>query len=32
MDPFNYTWMLHEVHREVSQEEKMKYWEENRDK
>ena len=32
MDPFNYIWMLHEVHREVSREEMMKFWEEKRDK
>lgn len=28
MDPFGYMWMLHQVHREVSLEERMKIWEE----
>lgn len=27
MDPFGYMWMLHQVHREVSFEERMKVWE-----
>lgn len=30
-DPFGYQWMLHQVHKEVSFEERMQLWEENRD-
>ncbi|GAB3796650.1 VOC family protein [Virgibacillus kimchii] len=30
-DPFGYHWMLHEVHREVSFEERVQLWEENRE-
>lgn len=29
MDPFNYIWMLHQIHREVSFEERMRMFEEN---
>lgn len=29
-DPFGYIWMLHEVHREVSFEERIEIWEEER--
>ncbi|MDE5416025.1 VOC family protein [Alkalihalobacterium chitinilyticum] len=32
MDPFGYIWMLHQVHKEVSHEERIKLWEEKRDK
>ena len=28
MDPFGYIWMLHQIHREVSFEERVKLWEE----
>ena len=31
-DPFGYIWMLHQVHREVSFEERVKLWEERKDK
>lgn len=31
-DPFGYLWMLHQVHQEVSFEERIRLWEENRDK
>lgn len=31
-DPFGYLWMLHQVHREVSFEDRMKLWEEERNK
>lgn len=31
-DPFGYLWMLHQIHREVSHEERTKLWEESRDK
>lgn len=27
LDPFGYVWMLHQIHREVSQEEKMEFFE-----
>ncbi|NEU31716.1 VOC family protein [bacterium LRH843] len=27
-DPYNYIWMLHQVHKEVSHEERIKIWEE----
>src|SRR5699024_1121941 len=27
-DPFGYMWMLHQIHREVSHEERLKLWEE----
>ena len=30
-DPFGYVWMLHQVHREVSFEERTRLWEEKRD-
>ena len=30
-DPFGYLWMLHQVHREVSFEERKKLWEERKD-
>lgn len=29
-DPFGYTWMLHQVHRQVSLEERVRLWEEQR--
>lgn len=29
-DPFGYVWMLHEIHKEVSFEERMELWEENK--
>ena len=29
-DPFGYVWMLHQVHREVSFEERTRLWEEKR--
>lgn len=32
MDPFGYIWMLHQVHREVSHEERLQLWEEKREK
>lgn len=32
MDPFGYQWMLHEIHEEVSHEERLKLWEEEREK
>lgn len=28
VDPFGYQWMLHQIHREVSFEERVKFWEE----
>lgn len=31
MDPFGYCWMLHQVHRVVSFEERVKLWEETRE-
>ncbi|WP_096186380.1 VOC family protein [Evansella halocellulosilytica] len=31
MDPFGYVWMLHQVHKEVSHEERIRLWEEKRD-
>lgn len=31
-DPFGYVWLLHQVHKEVSFEERMRYWEEKRNK
>lgn len=31
-DPFGYIWMLHQIHREVSHEERLKLWEEEREK
>ncbi|WP_338472356.1 VOC family protein [Niallia sp. XMNu-256] len=31
-DPYGYIWMLHQVHREVSFEERVQLWEENREK
>ncbi|AEV69471.1 VOC family protein [Acetivibrio clariflavus] len=31
-DQFGYQWMLHQIHREVSFEERMRLWEEKRDK
>lgn len=31
LDPFGYIWMLHQVHKEVSFEERVKLWEEKRD-
>lgn len=30
-DPFGYQWMLHQVHKEVSFEERIRLWEEKRD-
>ncbi|MFA9559981.1 VOC family protein [Evansella sp. AB-rgal1] len=30
MDPFGYIWMLHQVHKEVSHEERIQHWEEKR--
>lgn len=30
-DPFGYLWMLHQIHREVSHEERIRLWEEGRD-
>lgn len=30
-DPFGYIWMLHEVHREVSREEMIEFWEKQRE-
>ena len=32
LDPFGYVWMLHQVYKEVSFEERVKYIEENREK
>ncbi|MFA9556673.1 VOC family protein [Evansella sp. AB-rgal1] len=32
MDPFGYVWMLHQVHKEVSHEERIQHWEENKKK
>ena len=32
MDSFNYIWMLHQIHREVSFEERMRIFEENSEK
>ncbi|ARK29899.1 MerR family transcriptional regulator [Halalkalibacter krulwichiae] len=31
MDPFGYIWMLHQVHKEVSHEERIQLWEKNRE-
>ncbi|WP_158736207.1 VOC family protein [Alteribacillus sp. YIM 98480] len=31
MDPFGYIWMLHQVHKEVSHEERIQIWEEKRE-
>lgn len=31
IDPFGYVWLLHQIHKEVSFEERMKYWEENKE-
>ncbi|BAC12397.1 VOC family protein [Oceanobacillus iheyensis] len=31
IDPFGYLWMLHQVYKEVSHEERIKLWEEKRD-
>ncbi|MFS0749185.1 VOC family protein [Oceanobacillus sp. 1P07AA] len=31
IDPFGYLWMLHQVYKEVSHEERLKLWEEKRD-
>ncbi|GEN45408.1 VOC family protein [Alkalibacillus haloalkaliphilus] len=30
MDPFGYVWMLHQVHKEVSHEERLQLWEEQK--
>lgn len=30
-DPFGYIWMLHQIHREVSKEEMMEFWENQRE-
>lgn len=30
LDPFGYIWMLHQIHKEVSPEERLRMWEENR--
>ncbi|WP_054635620.1 VOC family protein [Thalassobacillus sp. C254] len=32
MDTFGYIWMLHQVHKEVSHEERLRLWEEKREK
>ena len=32
VDPFGYQWMLHQVHREVSHEERIELWKERKDK
>lgn len=32
MDPFGYVWMLHQVHKEVSHEERLKLWEDSKEK
>ena len=32
LDPFGYVWMLHQVYKEVSFEERVKYFEENKEK
>ena len=32
MDPFGYIWMLHQVHKEVSHEERIQLWEGKREK
>jgi PhnB protein len=32
MDPFGYIWMLHQVHKEVSHDERIKLWDEKRGK
>ena len=32
VDPFGYLWMLHQVHKEVSFEERVKIWEDRQDK
>lgn len=31
LDPYGYQWMLHQIHKEVSHEERIKLWEEKRD-
>lgn len=31
IDPFGYQWMLHQIHKEVSHEERIRLWEEKRD-
>ncbi|WP_223702215.1 VOC family protein [Sutcliffiella deserti] len=31
MDPFGYVWMLHQVHKKVSHEERIRLWEEKRE-
>lgn len=31
IDPFGYVWMLHQIHREVSREEMMQFWEKQQD-
>lgn len=30
-DPYGYVWLLHQVHKEVSHEERLKLWEEKRE-
>lgn len=30
-DPFGYVWMLHQIHREVSREEMMEFWDKHRE-
>lgn len=30
MDPFGYIWMLHQIHKEVSHEERVRLWEESK--
>ncbi|SFE34854.1 VOC family protein [Alteribacillus iranensis] len=30
LDPFGYMWMLHQIHKEVSQEERLRLWEEQK--
>lgn len=32
MDPYGYHWMLHQIHEEVSHEERIRLWEESKDK
>ncbi|MDN7247147.1 VOC family protein [Planococcus shenhongbingii] len=32
MDSFGYVWMLHQIHKEVSHEERLQFWEEKREK
>lgn len=32
MDPFGYVWMLHQIHEVVSHEERIRLWEENKNK